>query len=132
MTDLALAKRNILLLAISQALYSCCVITVFATGSLVGLMLAPNAGLGNNAHHDICSGCCPHHNSGITADAALRPLAGFPLWRSALRGWVPEFPSMRFTPRTLSSFALPRPLQGVFQSTSGFYRFAAVEGASER
>jgi hypothetical protein len=45
MTDVALAKRNILLLAISQALYSCCVITVFATGSLVGLMLAPNAGL---------------------------------------------------------------------------------------
>jgi MFS family permease len=43
--DVALAKRNILLLAISQALYSCCVITVFATGSLVGLMLAPNAGL---------------------------------------------------------------------------------------
>jgi len=37
-TDLALAKRNILLLAISQALYSCCVITVFATAGLVGLM----------------------------------------------------------------------------------------------
>jgi hypothetical protein len=48
---LALAKRNILLLAISQALYSCCVIIVFATAGLVGLMLAPSGQ--HHAHHHI-------------------------------------------------------------------------------
>ena len=38
-------RTTILLLAIAQSLYSCAVITVFATGPLVGLMLAPSQGL---------------------------------------------------------------------------------------
>ncbi|MBC8038543.1 MAG: MFS transporter, partial [Rhizobiales bacterium] len=42
--DEALAKRNILLLAVSQALYSSCAIIVFTTAALAGLMLAPSPG----------------------------------------------------------------------------------------
>lgn len=41
----ALARRNTLLLAIAQALYSCGVTTIFVTGSLIGLQLAPTEAL---------------------------------------------------------------------------------------
>jgi len=36
------SKRTILLLAVAQALYSSCIITVFATAGLVGLNIAPS------------------------------------------------------------------------------------------
>jgi MFS family permease len=44
-TDDALAKRNTLLLAAAQALYSCGITTIFVTGSLIGLQLAPSEAL---------------------------------------------------------------------------------------
>ena len=38
------SRRTILLLAVAQALYSSCAITVFATEGLVGLEIAPTPG----------------------------------------------------------------------------------------
>ena len=43
--DDALARRNTLLLAAAQALYSCGITTIFVTGSLIGLQLAPSEAL---------------------------------------------------------------------------------------
>jgi MFS family permease len=45
LVDDALAKRNTLLLAAAQALYSCGITTIFVTGSLIGLQLAPSEAL---------------------------------------------------------------------------------------
>ncbi len=129
MTDLALAKRNILLLAISQALYSCCVIIVFATAGLVGLMLAPSPGWATTPITTFVLG------SAITTIPASLLMQRF--------GRVPVFVFGAFAcaigaaiavyaifTGNFALFCLATALQGIFQATSGFYRFAAVEGAT--
>jgi len=128
-TDLALAKRNILLLAISQALYSCCVIIVFATAGLVGLMLAPSPGWATTPITTFVLG------SAITTIPASLLMQRF--------GRVPVFVFGAFAcaigaaiavyaifTGNFALFCLATALQGIFQATSGFYRFAAVEGAT--
>jgi predicted MFS family arabinose efflux permease len=130
MTAAALAKRNIALLAISQALYSCCVITVFATAGIAGYMLAPSPGWAT---------------APITTFVIGSALAAIPASLLMQRfGRIPVFmlgAFMCFAGAALSTFAILTQdfflfcsgtfLQGVFQSTSGFYRFAAVEGAPD-
>ena len=128
MNTAAVAKRNITLLAISQALYSCCVITVFATAGITGYMLAPSPGWATAPSTTFVIG------SALAAIPASLLMQRF--------GRIPVFmlgAAMCFVGAALSTFAILTQnfflfcfgtlLQGVFQSTSGFYRFAAVEGA---
>ena len=129
MTDSALAKRNILLLAISQALYSCCVITVFSTGSLVGLMLAPNAGL---ATIPITAFVLGSALTTIPASLLMQRFGRLPIFMMGALACVGGAGLAVFAIYTKNFvfFCFATALQGVFQSTSGFYRFAAVEGSS--
>jgi MFS family permease len=127
-TDAAIAKRNILLLAISQALYSCCVITVFATGSLVGLMLAPNAGFATLPITAFVAGSAL---TTIPASLTMQRIGRIPVFLTGTVACVLGAALAVFAifTKNFAVFCAACMLQGVFQSTSGFYRFAAVEGA---
>lgn len=129
MTDLALAKRNILLLAISQALYSCCVIIVFATAGLVGLMLAPSPGLATTPITTFVLGSAI---TTIPASLMMQRLGRVPVFvfgatACMLGAGVAVY---AIYSQNFVLFCLATGLQGIFQATSGFYRFAAVEGAT--
>jgi predicted MFS family arabinose efflux permease len=128
-TDLALAKRNILLLAISQALYSCCVITVFATGGLVGLMLAPDPGLTTVPVTAFVLGAAL---TTIPASLTMQRIGRLPVFLLGAAFCVTGaiLSVYAIYTKNFALFCFSTALQGVFQSTSGFYRFAAVEGAS--
>lgn len=122
-------RSKILLLAVAQALYSSCVIIVFSTGGLVGLMLAPSKGLATLP---------------ITAYVVGSMLAVVPASMLMKRlGRIPIFTVgavISITGAVLSVWAIYHnffwlfcagvALQGVFQATSGFYGFAAIEAAS--
>ena len=129
MTELALAKRNILLLAVSQALYSSCVITVFATAGLVGLMLAPSPGWATTPITTFVIG-----STLVTIPASLlmQRFGRLPVFMfGALLSMVGSaLAAYSIYIGNFQLFCLATGLQGVFQATSGYYRFAAVEGAT--
>ena len=129
MTDIALAKRNILLLAISQALYSCCVITVFATAGLVGLMLAPSPGWATTPVTTFVLGSAI---TTIPASLLMQRLGRVPVFVFGASACVlgAAIAVYAILTGSFALFCLATALQGMFQATSGFYRFAAVEGAT--
>lgn len=129
MTELAIAKRNILLLAISQALYSCCVITVFATAGLVGLMLAPSPGLATTPVTTFVLGSAI---TTIPASLMMQRFGRVPVFVFGAMACVLGTAIAVFSifNGSFILFCFATALQGVFQATSGFYRFAAVEGAT--
>ena len=128
MTSAEKSKRNILLLAISQALYSCCVIAVFSTGGLVGLMLAPNPGLATLPITAFVGGSAL---TMIPASLTMQRIGRRPVFLAgALSSLVgAALAVFAIYTRNFPMFCAACALQGIFQSTSGFYRFAAVEGA---
>jgi predicted MFS family arabinose efflux permease len=122
------AKRNILLLAVAQALYSCCVITVFATAGLVGLTLAPSPGLAT----------LPVTSFVIGAMLSTIPISmlmqryGRPLLFKAgalisLTGATLAL--VAIFNKNFALFCFATAMIGVFQATAGFYRFAAAEAS---
>ena len=129
MTDLARAKRNILLLAISQALYSCCVITVFATAGLVGLMLAPNPGWATAPITTFVLGAAV---TTIPASLMMQRLGRVPVFVFGAAACMlgAGISVYAIYTQNFFLFCLSTALQGMFQATSGYYRFAAVEGAT--
>lgn len=129
MTDIARAKRNILLLAISQALYSCCVITVFATAGLVGLMLAPSPGLATTPITTFVLGSAI---TTIPASLMMQRYGRIPIFVFGAMACVlgAGISVYAIYSQNFVLFCLATGLQGIFQATSGFYRFAAVEGAT--
>jgi MFS family permease len=128
-TDVALAKRNILLLAISQALYSCCVIIVFATAGLVGLMLAPSPGLATTPITTFVLGSAI---TTIPASLMMQRFGRVPVFVCGAMACVlgAGISVYAIYTQNFVLFCLATGLQGMFQATSGFYRFAAVEGAT--
>ncbi len=126
--NLEAPRAKILLLALAQSLYSCCVIIVFSTGGLVGLTIAPSRGLATLP---------------ITAFVVGSMLAVVPASLLMKRvGRIPVFSGgalISVTGAALSViaiyqnhfwlFCLGAALQGVFQATSSFYSFAAIEAA---
>jgi MFS family permease len=128
-TDQALARRNILLLALAQALYSCCVITVFSYGSLVGLNIAPTPGLATAPITTFVLGAL---FSTIPASLLMQKIgrppvfivgATFCLAGALLAVWA-------IYNENFMAFCFATALYGVFQATSGYYRFAAAESAT--
>ncbi len=125
------AKRTILLLAIAQALYSCCVITVFATAGLVGLAIAPSPGYATLPVTTFVLGALV---TTVPASLLMQRIGRRPVFifgaivsvlGAALSVWAiinANFPV----------FCFATALQGVFQATSGFYRFAAAEAADDK
>jgi MFS family permease len=124
------SKRTILLLAIAQALYSSCIITVFATAGLVGLNIAPSPAWATLPVTTFVLGAMF-----TTVPASLlmqrmgrKPIfllgAGVSILGAALAVWS-------IMTSNFAAFCFATALQGVFQATSGFYRFAAAEAADE-
>ncbi len=123
------AKRNILLLALAQALYSCCTILVFATAALVGNDIAPTPGLATAPITTFVLGALI---TTIPASLLMQKLGRSPIFKfgaiacmagAALAVWA-------IFNRHFTAFCFATALFGVFQATSGFYRFAAAENAS--
>ena len=124
------SKRTILLLAVAQALYSSCIITVFATAGLVGLNIAPSPAWATLPVTTFVLGAMV-----TTVPASLlmqrvgrKPIflmgAGVSILGAALAVWA-------IIASNFAAFCFATALQGVFQATSGFYRFAAAEAADE-
>ncbi len=129
MTDKAIARRNILLLALAQALYSCCVITVFSYASLVGLNIAPTPGLATAPITTFVLGAL---FGTIPASLLMQKIGRPPVFMvgatfcfvgALLAVWA-------IYNKNFPAFCFATALYGVFQATSGYYRFAAAESAT--
>jgi MFS family permease len=125
------AKRTIFLLAVAQALYSSCIITVFATAGLVGLNIAPSPAWATLPVTTFVIGAML-----TTVPASLlmqrhgrKPIfllgAAISIVGAALAVWS-------IVTANFAAFCFATAMQGVFQATSGFYRFAAAETADDK
>ena len=121
-------RTTILLLAIAQSLYSCAVITVFATGPLVGLMLAPSQGYATWPVTSFVVGSMlavwpASHLMKIYGRKPVFVAGAF----SSIIGAIISVWAIYHSNFTL--FCIGAALQGVLQATSSFYSFAATEAA---
>jgi MFS family permease len=124
------SKRTILLLAVAQALYSSCIITVFATAGLVGLNIAPTPGWATLPITTFVLGAM---FTTVPASMLMQRLGRKPIFLlgagvSILGACLAVWSIMH---ANFVAFCFATALQGVFQATSGFYRFAAAEAADD-
>ena len=121
-------RTTILLLAIAQSLYSCAVITVFATGPLVGLMLAPSQGY---ATWPVTSFVVGSMVAVWPASYLMKIYGRKPVFvAGALFSIVGALISVwAIFHNNFALFCVGAILQGVLQATSSFYSFAAAEAA---
>jgi len=121
-------RTTILLLAIAQSLYSCAVITVFATGPLVGLMLAPSQGL---ATWPVTSFVVGSMIAVYPASYFMKIYGRKPIFiAGALSSIIGALISVwAIYHSNFYLFCAGAVLQGVLQATSSFYAFAANEAA---
>jgi MFS family permease len=127
----AQSRRNILLLAIAQSLYSCCVITIFATAALVGLNIAPSPA---EATWPITTFVLGSMFTTIPASLVMQRIGRKPVFiAGALVSIIGSLVCVwAIFNGNFKVFCLGTMLQGVFQATSHFYRFAAAESADEK
>jgi MFS family permease len=121
-------KRSVLLLAIAQALYSCCIITVFSTAGLVGLTMAPDKGL---ATLPITTFVIGSMLTVVPASLLMQRYGRVPIFAiGAMASIIGALLAVwSIFHNQFWMFCLATALQGVFQATSGYYRFAAAETA---
>jgi MFS family permease len=121
-------RTTILLLAIAQSLYSCAVITVFATGPLVGLMLAPNQGY---ATWPVTSFVVGSMIAVWPASYLMKIYGRKPVFvAGAISSIVGALISVwAIYHNDFYLFCAGAMLQGVLQATSSFYAFTAAEAA---
>jgi MFS family permease len=124
------SKRTILLLAVAQALYSSCIITVFATAGLVGLNIAPTPSWATLPITTFVLGAM---FTTVPASMLMQRLGRKPIFLmgagvSILGACLAVWSIMT---KNFGVFCFATALQGVFQATSGFYRFAAAEAADD-
>ncbi len=121
-------RTTILLLAIAQSLYSCAVITVFATGPLVGLMLAPSQGY---ATWPVTSFVVGSMLAVWPASYLMKIYGRKPIFvGGALSSIIGALISVwAIFHNDFFLFCFGAALQGVLQATSSFYSFAAAEAA---
>ena len=121
-------RTTILLLAVAQSLYSCCVITMFATGPLVGTMLAPSA---SYATWPVTSFVVGSMLAVWPASYLMKILGRKPVFvGGALISILGAVLSIwAIYQANFYLFCVGAALQGVLQATSSFYNFAAAEAA---
>jgi MFS family permease len=124
------SKRTILLLAVAQALYSCCIITVFATAGLVGLNIAPSPAWATLPVTTFVIGAML---TTVPASLLMQRMGRKPIFLlgaavSILGAMLAVWSIMT---ANFAAFCFATAMQGVFQATSGFYRFAAAEAADD-
>jgi MFS family permease len=127
--DDALARRNTLLLAAAQALYSCGITTIFVTGSLIGLQLAPSDALATMPITALVFG------TALAAIPASMLGTRFGRRTAFLAGAVFGVVSALITIAAIVARSFPLLLAamscfGVYQAFSLQYRFAATDCAS--
>jgi MFS family permease len=124
------SRRNILLLAVAQAFYSCCIIIVFATAGLVGLEIAPSPAW---ATLPVTSFVLGAMFTTIPSSLLMQRLGRAPIFKlGALVAAVGAVLAVwAIFNKHFVVFCFATAVLGVFQATSGFYRFAAAESASE-
>ena len=124
----AAAKRTVLLLAVAQALYSSCIITVFSTAGLVGLTIAPSQDL---ATLPITTFVLGSMFTTIPASLLMQRFGRRPIF--AIGAVVSIIGALTAAYAIFHGafwlFCFATALQGVFQATSNYYRFAAAESA---
>jgi MFS family permease len=121
-------RQTVLLLAVAQALYSCCIITVFSTAGLVGLTIAPDQSLATLPVTTFVVGSMA---ATIPASFLMRRWGRKPIF---LLGAVSSIIGALLAVWAIFNgafiaFCIATALQGVFQATSNYYRFAAVEAS---
>lgn len=124
------SRRNILLLALAQALYSCCVITVFSYASLVGLNIAPTPGLATAPITTFVLGAL----FGTIPASLLMQRIGRPpvfIFGAALCVCGALIAVWSIYTKNFVAFCFATAFYGMFQATSGYYRFAAAESSSD-
>jgi MFS family permease len=124
------ARRNALILAVAQGLYSSTIVILIATGGLVGLMLAPDRAWATLPISTFVIGTMlatipasllmkrVGRRPGFIA-GAMFGFAGAILAIAAI--WLRSFPL----------FCAAAMLHGVFQAFSQYFRFAAADSASD-
>lgn len=124
------SKRTILLLAVAQALYSCCIITVFATAGLVGLNIAPSPAWATLPVTTFVIGAML---TTVPASLLMQRLGRKPvfLFGGAVSILGAALAVWSIITSNFAAFCFATAMQGVFQATSGFYRFAAAEAADD-
>ena len=122
------SRKTILRLAVAQSLYSSVIILVFATAGIVGLTLAPDRSLATLPPSAFYVGSIL---STIPASFLMQRFGRKPVFiggavlsilGSALAIWA-------IIHSSFALFCLAILLHGMFQATSNFYSFAAVESA---
>ena len=121
-------RTTILLLAIAQSLYSCAVITVFATAGLVGLMIAPSKGFST---FGVTSFVVGSMLAVVPASLLMKRYGRTPVFAGgAIISIIGALVSVwGIYQNSFFMFCLGTALQGVLQATSSFYSFAAAEAA---
>ncbi len=124
------SKRTILLLAVAQAFYSSCIITVFATAGLVGLNIAPSPAWATLPVTTFVLGAM---FTTVPASLLMQRMGRKPIFvmGSAVSIVGAALAVWSIMTSNFAAFCFATALQGVFQATSGFYRFAAAEAADE-
>jgi MFS family permease len=121
-------RQTVFLLSVAQALYSCCIITVFSTAGLVGLTIAPDQSLATLPVTTFVIGSMA---ATIPASFMMRRWGRKPIF---LLGAVSSIVGALLAVWSIFNgafvaFCIATALQGVFQATSNYYRFAAVEAS---
>jgi MFS family permease len=121
-------KQTVFLLAVAQALYSCCTITVFSTAGLVGLAMAPSIGL---ATVPITTFVIGSMATTIPASFLMRKWGRKPVFMLGAASSIVSaiLATWSIFHAAFWPFCVATALQGVFQATSNYYRFAAVEAS---
>ena len=121
-------RTKILLLAVAQALFSCCTIIMFSTGGLVGLTMAPTTGF---ATLPITAFVVGSMLATIPASMIMKRVGRIPVFAagaafSAVGALVSAFAIYQ---GQFWLFIAGAVLQGTYQATSSFHAFAASEVA---
>ncbi len=127
--DDARAKRNAIVLAIAQALYSSGTVALIATAGLVGTQLAPSKGWATLPVSTFVIGTMI---ATIPAALLMRRFGrkpGFILGAAigALAGVLSVYAIYR---ADFALFSFSTALHGIYQASSGYFRFAAADTAS--
>lgn len=129
MTGDAGARRNVLILAIAQGLYSSAIVILIATSGLVGVMLAPSKDWATLPVSAFVVGAAI---STIPASLIMQRFGrrnGFLLGTFA--GFIGALLAIfAIFIRDFTLFCLAAALHGTFQASSGFFRFAAADISS--
>jgi predicted MFS family arabinose efflux permease len=124
-------RRNVMILAISQGLFSSTTVILFATAGLVGVMLAPSKGWATLPITAFVIGMMIATFPASFLMHRIGRRAGFLVGAlSGLAGALLALYAIYAGSFTL--FCIAAALQGAFQAASGFMRFAAADISSPR